>query len=181
MYLGEIVEIGTAKQIIKSPQHPYTKALVSSVPVIDPTVEREKVDLVGEVPDPVNVPSGCRFHPRCPQIVQPDSYDLEQQNWRAIVDLRQKLEEGDIDSDLNPEDIRDEYDLPNQLSDADAESVLTEALAAIDDHDVQNGREILASSFTSPCESEPIPSYRTESGQTAKCVLLEHDDSATIE
>ena len=66
MYLGRIVEIGPARAVLADPQHPYTRALLSVVPVPDPTARREPVILAGETPDPSNVPGGCRFHPRCP-------------------------------------------------------------------------------------------------------------------
>jgi oligopeptide/dipeptide ABC transporter ATP-binding protein len=65
-YLGRVVETGDAKQIIDEPNHPYTKALVSVVPVPDPVAKREKILLTGETPNPIKMPSGCRFHPRCP-------------------------------------------------------------------------------------------------------------------
>lgn len=66
MYLGRIVEVGPADQVIDAPQHPYTEALVQAIPRIDPDHRFERVDLPGEVPDPTQVPSGCRFNPRCP-------------------------------------------------------------------------------------------------------------------
>ncbi|MBX3002071.1 MAG: ABC transporter ATP-binding protein [Caldilineaceae bacterium] len=69
MYLGRIVEIGPARQILSHPQHPYTKALLSVAPVPNPRLRRERIILQGETPDPVNLPSGCRFHPRCPLAV----------------------------------------------------------------------------------------------------------------
>ncbi|RQG99467.1 ABC transporter ATP-binding protein [Natrarchaeobius oligotrophus] len=69
MYLGTLVEVGPADELIANPKHPYTKALVSSVPIIDPDVDRTPVDVDGEVPDPTDVPSGCRFHPRCPEAM----------------------------------------------------------------------------------------------------------------
>lgn len=69
MYLGRIVEIGPARQILSAPQHPYTKALLSVAPVPNPRLRRERIILQGETPDPVNLPSGCRFHPRCPLAV----------------------------------------------------------------------------------------------------------------
>jgi oligopeptide/dipeptide ABC transporter ATP-binding protein len=69
MYLGRIVEIGPAREILSNPQHPYTKALLSVAPVPNPRLRRERIILQGETPDPVNLPSGCRFHPRCPLAV----------------------------------------------------------------------------------------------------------------
>jgi len=66
MYSGKIVEIARAFDLIRDPKHPYTRALVSVVPVPDPKFRRPRTILRGEVPDPVDVPRGCRFHPRCP-------------------------------------------------------------------------------------------------------------------
>ena len=65
MYMGKIVEVGTRDEIINTPIHPYTKALISAVPVPDPRHKRKSIPLGGEVPDALRVPSGCRFHPRC--------------------------------------------------------------------------------------------------------------------
>ncbi|MFW9832551.1 MAG: ABC transporter ATP-binding protein [Candidatus Thorarchaeota archaeon] len=66
MYLGKIMEIGPAHEVAFNPMHPYTRALISAVPSGDPTVKRRVESLKGEPPSPINVPSGCRFHPRCP-------------------------------------------------------------------------------------------------------------------
>lgn len=66
MYLGKVVESGNTDEVVFDPRHPYTEALLLAVPSPDPTAERAKVILKGEVPTPINPPSGCRFHPRCP-------------------------------------------------------------------------------------------------------------------
>jgi oligopeptide/dipeptide ABC transporter ATP-binding protein len=66
MYLGRIVEYGPARQVVTDPQHPYTKALLSVVPNRDPRVRNVAQILSGETPNPIAIPAGCRFRPRCP-------------------------------------------------------------------------------------------------------------------
>lgn len=70
MYLGRIVEIGPTQEVLTNPKHPYTRALLSVVPVPNPRLRRERVILQGETPNPIHLPSGCRFHPRCPVAVE---------------------------------------------------------------------------------------------------------------
>jgi dipeptide transport system ATP-binding protein len=66
MYLGRAVEQGPREEIFAHPRHPYTRALLSATPVADPTRQKERVRLEGELPSPINPPKGCAFHPRCP-------------------------------------------------------------------------------------------------------------------
>ncbi len=89
MYLGQIVEIAMSEDIFNSPQHPYTQALLSSTPVPDPDSGRERIILEGVVPNPANPPPGCRFHTRCPYVMdicnkeEPRNYSVGEDHWAA--------------------------------------------------------------------------------------------------
>ena len=70
MYLGRIVERGSVEEVLQSPRHPYTQALLSAVPEIDPARQRSVIRLEGDMPSPSNPPQGCHFHPRCSQATE---------------------------------------------------------------------------------------------------------------
>ena len=70
MYLGRIVELTTSEELFSNTLHPYTKALLSAIPIADPTKKKKRIPLQGDVPSPANPPSGCTFHPRCPDCAE---------------------------------------------------------------------------------------------------------------
>jgi oligopeptide/dipeptide ABC transporter ATP-binding protein len=89
MYLGKIVEMAAYRDIYANPKHPYTQALLSAVPVPDLSAKSKRIILGGDVPSPINPPSGCRFHPRCPHCMdicpqeEPELNNLADEHWVA--------------------------------------------------------------------------------------------------
>jgi oligopeptide transport system ATP-binding protein len=71
MYLGRVLELADAKQVVRGPKHPYTQALISAIPDVDPGTKRSRIVLPGDVPSPIHPPGGCQFHPRCPIAERP--------------------------------------------------------------------------------------------------------------
>ena len=84
MYLGRIVETGPTEEVLTSPQHPYTQALLSVIPEIE---RLEPVVLTGEIPDPTRIPSGCRFHPRCPALASGEADAVAEECRRTALPI----------------------------------------------------------------------------------------------
>ncbi len=195
MYLGEIVEIGETAEIFRDPQHPYTEALVSAVPTPNPYTQRKDIQLRGTVPNPANPPSGCRFHTRCHRVIQSSEYDLEQAQWRGVLNLRGEVESGALEidkvrqsaavsDDVEPsavdnravrEQVRTEFDLPAELPDREAEQVLSDALTALVSGDQSRAADLLSSEFVTPCE-ETKPEF-TDHGDGHRSSCLRHRET----
>jgi len=163
MYLGEIVEIGTPEELFSPPQHPYTEALLSAVPEPDPGWDGDRIILEGTVPSPLDPPSGCKFHTRCPRVIPPADLQFEQEEWRAVRSLATRIETGNIPLDSLREEhdvsdpvefnevVRAEYGIPSELTDTEAERILTEAIEALNDGSFEEATAAIGDAFETPC------------------------------
>ncbi len=146
MYLGEIVEVGPVDEIFTDPQHPYTKALLESVPRADTTEQERDIDtLSGDVPSPRNPPSGCHFRTRCPNVIPPDDIRISQSAYREVMDYRERLESGDLTRHGVRELAAGPGKNPDEIGD---EALVTELWDELFDHELDgDNRETVEISF----------------------------------
>ena len=190
MYLGEIVEIGRTEELFANPQHPYTEALLSSIPTPDPRATRDGIKLTGSVPSPTNPPSGCRFHTRCHRVIQPEEFDLDQSEWRQLLTLRDQVTAATVDVEQLRESVRAEHDgevddvpdgavearirtefnLPEHLSDPNAERTLKHGLDRLVADDVDAAIDVLSTEFVTPCERTEPEFTDHEDGHRSACL-----------
>ncbi len=187
MYLGEIVETGTTEEVYQPPNHPYAEALLSAIPEPDPLWDGDQILLSGSVPSPLDPPSGCRFHSRCPKIIQPDGVDVDPSEWRSAMNFKHRIDDGSSveavvarTRDEDPAEVsrerldtlvRSEFDLPDRLSDPDLETAFSEAIDAVHDDDLDAAADALADRFRSPCEAEPPDAIDVGGGHRIACHL----------
>jgi peptide/nickel transport system ATP-binding protein len=195
MYLGEIVEIGPVEEIFTDPQHPYTEALLSSIPTPDPRASVGGIELKGTVPSPMNPPSGCRFHTRCHKVIQPEGTDIDQDDWRGLLNFRDNVTAGEIDVEQVREnvaasgseatdsevraEIRQEFDIGETIEDPELERTVSDALDLVIDDDAERAGELLGDAITTPCaESTP---QRTVHGPDHESACLRHESQLAAE
>jgi peptide/nickel transport system ATP-binding protein len=192
MYLGEIVEMGPTEELFEDPKHPYTRALLSSIPVPNPRQRGLGTELIGDVPSASAPPQGCRFHTRCPEVIQPEGYDLDQDHWKHVMHFREKVRRRQVDLEaieealeLQDEDgasaevgadeleaeLRAEFDLPEQLSDPGADQVLDDAIEYAAAGDMEQATNVMSEAFSTVCERETPKLTEIEPDHQAACHL----------
>ncbi|GAB3415775.1 hypothetical protein GCM10027435_12370 [Haloparvum alkalitolerans] len=114
MYLGDMIEYGPTGEIVDDPKHPYSEALFDAVPVADPTRDRKRANVTGDIPSPRNPPSGCKFHTRCAEIIPPEGWQGSQNAFRRVSTFKRRVLNGlsvedlDVDPGAEPDDrVRD--------------------------------------------------------------------------
>ncbi|MFB6177921.1 MAG: ABC transporter ATP-binding protein [Halobaculum sp.] len=112
MYLGNMVEQGPTNDVVNDPKHPYTEALFDAVPDVEMRDERRRANATGEVPSPRNPPSGCRYHPRCANIIPPEDWDGSQEAFRRAYQFRLRIEREEIgQTTIDPSEADSEREL----------------------------------------------------------------------
>ena len=127
MYLGEIAEVAETETLFDDPKHPYTRALLSAIPEPDPLASTgDRTILKGDVPSPIDPPSGCRFRTRCPSVIPPADLDIEQERYREVMFYRQRVEAGDVDLDAIAADAEAAVDATQAVADGGDHAALFE-------------------------------------------------------
>ena len=184
MYLGELVETGDTDAVFADPKHPYTESLLSSVPSQDPDARMEFVPLKGDVPTPIDPPSGCRFHTRCPKVIPPESWPADQAAWREYVSLKHEFSRGIHDAEALAATEGGETLLADRFGlDPDSEPGRTvlAALDALADGGPDSALAVLDRGYHSPCESVPPGDHRLDGDRTTECHLYDPTQPGSAE
>ncbi|SIR81357.1 peptide/nickel transport system ATP-binding protein [Haladaptatus litoreus] len=194
MYLGKVVETAPVEELYDDPQHPYTKSLLSAVPRIDPGDRDDRIILEGTVPSPLNPPTGCRFHTRCPMVIPPEDWAGSEENFRAAFTFRNRVLSGELDPDAAKTRLSAEgkntddetvasylveqllpcnpADLPPNAADA-----VWEAGDALATEQRERAEEVVTAAFPSPCERETPQPVSAGEGHVAACHRVQAENN----
>jgi peptide/nickel transport system ATP-binding protein len=202
MYLGDVIEQGPTSDVVMNPKHPYTEALFDAVPEIDPGAERHRANVTGEVPNPRNPPSGCRFHPRCANIIPPEDWTGSQDAFRRVFQFKRRVLQDDIDVEEAVEsegrrsadailrrglalELPEEHTLADEHSrtvdpsvldvPTDAERTLRQAAEKLLEGDDERAKAELDGEFTTICERKH-PEMREAGSRITACHLYEKEE-----
>jgi peptide/nickel transport system ATP-binding protein len=184
MYLGQLVELAETDELFDNPQHPYTEALLQSIPVPDPRASGERGVLEGDVPSPIDPPSGCRFRTRCPKLIAPDEYDLGAEEWAAVRDFMRAVEHRTFQVE-GESSLRSEF-FPDGTPRGEAGTVVETSIDDVlaDEWDAAEERLIGSFAEASICAKE-LPEYDVEArigtGRHLAACHLHRTDDATAD
>ncbi|MDG5778553.1 ATP-binding cassette domain-containing protein [Haloarculaceae archaeon H-GB1-1] len=161
MYLGQLVELAETEELYENSQHPYTKALLGSIPVPDPRASGSRGQLEGDVPSPIDPPSGCRFRTRCPELIAPENYDLTEAEWHNVRAFMRSVDRHDFDFD-GEADLRREF-FGNAEPTGEGGRIVDRAIDHLLDDEWEDAAELLLESFAeqSICALEK-PAYEVD-------------------
>ena len=189
MYLGHIVELAEKEELFEHPKHPYTEALLDAIPIPDPQSREARGTLAGDVPSPINPPSGCRFRTRCPVLIQPDEFDMTDAEWEAVRSFMRGVDRRTFS--IEGEDVDGEDGVPRGAVDTEVDrrffpdgrprgevgSLIEEACLRIADGEWDEAGALLRERLegSSVCATER-PRYELESefGEAAHFVGCHH-------
>ncbi len=162
MYLGHIVEVADSDELYKNPKHPYTQALLDSIPVPDPRSTDVRATLEGDVPSPINPPSGCRFRTRCPQLIAPEQFEFSEEEWANVRRFSRAVKRRTFAS-ADPTKIKNEF-FDGRLPTGDAKPILEKAIALVGEEEFEEASTMLTENFEdmSIC-AEEVPEYEVPS------------------